>query len=146
MNLYNEQFYSRWQGGAHSSAEHIVPLLIELVNPKSVIDVGCADETWLSVFQEHGVCDVLGIDGPWVKNDMLRIPPDKFTAWKPTKPLQIERDFDIVMSLEVAEHLPNGSAEVFVDTLIGLGPLVLFSAAIPFQCGNRHVNLQWQDY
>lgn len=146
MILYDERFYSRQRGGSRRSAEHIVPLLLELVNPKSVVDVGCGVGTWLSVFQEYGVHDILGIDGSWVKKEMLQIPPEKFMAWDLTKPIKIERDFDLVISVEVAEHLPKDSAETFVETLVGLGPLVLFSAAVPFQCGSGHLNPQWPDF
>jgi hypothetical protein len=48
--------------------------------------------------------------------------------------------------LEVAEHLPPESAGHFVHTLSELGPVVLFSAAIPFQGGTGHINEQWPDY
>jgi hypothetical protein len=36
------------------------------------------------------------------------------------------------VSLEVAEHLPPGVAQTFVDALVRHGSVVLFSAAIPF--------------
>jgi hypothetical protein len=50
------------------------------------------------------------------------------------------------MSLEVAEHLPASAANGFVDTLTRLAPVVLFSAAIPHQLGDGHINEQWQGY
>ena len=62
------------------------------------------------------------------------------------KPLRLERQFDLVMSLEVAEHLPVRCARQFVDSLTGLGPVVAFSAAIPQQGGAEHQNEQWPDY
>ena len=52
----------------------------------------------------------------------------------------MDRKFDLVVSLEVAEHLPSECAETFVDSLTGLGPIVLFSAAIPHQGGTNHAN------
>lgn len=58
----------------------------------------------------------------------------------------MDRQFDLVVSLEVAEHLPSECAEIFVDSLNRLGPVILFSAAIPFQGGTHHVNEQWPDY
>jgi hypothetical protein len=58
----------------------------------------------------------------------------------------MDRRFDLVMSLEVAEHLPHECAELFVNTLVSLGPVVLFSAAIPGQGGTHHLNEQWPDY
>ncbi len=77
---------------------------------------------------------------------MLQVPADLFVPWNLTTPLDLGRTFDLVMSLEVAEHLPQAAAETFVSSLVGLGPVVLFSAAIPGQQGDHHVNLQWQDW
>jgi hypothetical protein len=51
-----------------------------------------------------------------------------------------------VVSLEVAEHLSSDTAEAFVGLLTELGPVVLFSAAIPLQGGTHHVNEQWPEY
>src|ERR1051326_3058645 len=50
------------------------------------------------------------------------------------------------ISLEVAEHLPEASAQGFVASLTRLAPVVLFSAAVPLQGGAEHVNEQWQEY
>ncbi len=54
-----------------SAPNQIVPLLMEICNPKSVIDVGCGVGTFLSVFKKHGVNDVLGIDGSWTNRELL---------------------------------------------------------------------------
>src|SRR6185436_3241542 len=54
--------------------------------------------------------------------------------------------FDLVVCLEVAEHLPSEHAKPFVESLVRLAPAVLFSAAIPGQGGTHHINERWQDY
>ena len=54
--------------------------------------------------------------------------------------------FDLVVSLEVAEHLPKECADIFVDSLVRLGPIILFSAAIPQAGGTCHINEQWPEY
>jgi hypothetical protein len=51
-----------------------VPLLIDLFQPRSVLEVGCATGVWLSVFQQHGVEDILGIDGAWIEQRQREIP------------------------------------------------------------------------
>jgi hypothetical protein len=76
----------------------------------------------------------------------LMIPPSYFMVHDLRKPLHLNHRFDLVVSLEVAEHLPPESAVSFVNTLCQLGDVVLFSAAIPFQGGEHHVNEQWPDY
>jgi len=123
----------------------IVPLVIELLRPRRVVDVGCGDGTWLSIFEENGVEDILGIDGAYAKKS-LRIPETQFLAADLEQPLRLRRQFDLVVSLEVAEHLPADSAETFVGSLTSLGQFVLFSAAAPFQGGTGHLNEQWPDY
>ena len=145
-NVYSPQFYAKHQGGARQSAGVIVPLILELIHPRSVIDIGCGVGTWLSVFKANGVDDIFGVDGPWVRRDRLEIPRDQFKSHDLTQPFDMSRQFDLVMSLEVAEHLPAESAATFVDSLTGMGPVILFSAAIPFQGGAHHVNEQWPDY
>jgi SAM-dependent methyltransferase len=143
---YTDEFYQALQEGTRRSARAIVPLVLELIDPRSVIDVGCGIGIWLSVFKEYGVSDILGIDGDYVNREMLEIPAEQFLAYDLTEPLEIGRQFDLVVSLEVAEHLPSDSAGTFVDSLTRLGPVILFSAAIPFQGGTHHVNEQWPDY
>ncbi len=123
-----------------------MPLLLEWIAPRSVVDVGCGTGTWLAVFRDLGVDDVWGIDGAYVQDEQLEIPKEHFLPHDLEEPLRLNRSFDLVMSLEVAEHLTAASADVFVDTLVGLGPVILFSAAIPFQGGDHHVNEQWPAY
>jgi hypothetical protein len=116
------------------------------IHPQSVVDVGCGDGTWLSVFRQHGVRDILGIDGECVTGEILEIPEEEFLPHDLRFPLSMDRQFHLVVSLEVAEHLPGDCAETFVDSLTRLGPAILFSAAVPFQGGTDHVNEQWPDY
>jgi SAM-dependent methyltransferase len=143
---YNRDFYKIHQSGSRRSARVIVPLVLELIRPQSVVDVGSGTGTWLSVFNEFGIIEFLGLDGDWVDRNALEIPADSFLSCNLTKPFRLDRQFDLVVSLEVAEHLPIECAETFVDSLSRLGDVILFSAAIPCQGGTNHVNEQWPDY
>jgi len=142
---YTKSFYEEIRNGSVRSAEVIVPLVLDLVHPGSVVDVGCGDASWLAVFQKLGIQDVFGIDGDYVDHGLLQIPRDHFQASDLSKSFSLPRTFDLAISLEVAEHLPVDSAPAFVESLTRLAPIVLFSAAIPFQGGNHHVNEQWPD-
>lgn len=143
---YENEFYESRQSGSYRSAKIIVPLLLNLISPKSVIDIGCGVGAWLSVFKEQGIDDILGIDGPWVNKKLLMIPPEKFISKDMEKSIELNREYDLVISLEVAEHIRPENASRFVKSLVDLGPVVLFSAAIPLQIGKHHVNEQWPDY
>jgi SAM-dependent methyltransferase len=145
-NPYTREYYQSLREGARRSAEAIVPLVMGLLHPRSVIDVGCGDGTWLSVFRRHGVKDILGIDREYVSGEILEIPEGNFLAHDLRVPLALDGEFQLVVSLEVAEHLPDESAKTLIDSLTRLGPAILFSAAVPFQGGTDHVNEQWPDY
>ncbi|MDX2229162.1 MAG: methyltransferase domain-containing protein [Leptolyngbyaceae cyanobacterium bins.349] len=130
------------------SAKEVVPVIVDLLNPKSVVDVGCGIGTWLSIFKENGINDVLGIDGEYVDRNLLyqHIDAKDFIAYDLTKEITLNRKFDLVISLEVAEHIPEECADKFINTLVSLGDFILFSAAIPGQGGENHINEQWPTY
>jgi SAM-dependent methyltransferase len=141
---YNPKFY-RELASTQESAREILPLVLDIVKPGSVIDIGCGIGNWLAIAQELGAQEILGVDGPWVRAQ-LAIPAAKFMEHDLSTPLKLDRRFDLALSLEVAEHLPASAARDFVQGLCDAADVVLFSAAIPGQGGRRHVNEQWPAY
>lgn len=143
---YGDDFYADQRPGSRASAEVVVPILLAQFNPTSVLDVGCGVGTWLSVFHEAGV-RVRGVDGDYATSRPdVAVPSDMLFAADLTRPLDLSERFDMVMSLEVAEHLPDDGADGFVDSLVRHGDIVVFSAAIPHQGGVGHINEQWPSY
>ncbi|PIS14419.1 hypothetical protein COT64_02780 [Candidatus Shapirobacteria bacterium CG09_land_8_20_14_0_10_39_12] len=142
---YSDNFFTE-PSGSLKSAEQIVPLVLDLIRLKSVVDIGCGTGSFLRVFRENGVNDIFGIDGEWMPKNKLQIPEEFFQSADLQRTFELNRKFDLVISLEVAEHLPVESAETFVGSLTSLGPVILFSAAIPFQGGINHMNEQWPEY
>ncbi|MGD0989006.1 MAG: methyltransferase domain-containing protein [Candidatus Sulfotelmatobacter sp.] len=143
---YSKDFFNTIREGSRRSAHAVVPVVLDFIRPKSVVDVGCGDGTWLSVFREFGVNDTFGVDGDYVSREALRIPREQFMPIDLSSRFDLGRKFDLAVSLEVAEHLPAASAADFIDSLVKLAPVVVFSAAIPHQGGTHHVNEQWPDY
>ena len=111
-----------------------------------MIDLGCGTGVWLTAFADAGVTDISGVDGAHVALDQLAIPPARFTAHDLSQPFAANRQYDLAISVEVAEHLAPESAPQFVESLVGLAPVVLFSAAAPHQAGKHHVNNNWPAY
>ena len=127
------------------SAVAIVDLACKLILPTSVVDVGCGKGRFLEEFEGRGVLSILGLDGPPVAE---AFGPDrsKFLVVDLTKPVVLDRRFDLALCLEVAEHLPPESADLLVKTLTDMAPVVIFSAAHPHQGGQGHINEQWPTY
>lgn len=147
MYTYNEEFYRYINRGSLASAEVVVPAVLDLlpVPVADVLDVGCGAGAWLSVWKSRGV-GVTGLDGAYVDASALLIDPDEFHAHDLTTPFPLQRRFDLVQSLEVAEHLPEPAAAEFVANLCASTDIVLFSAAAPGQGGENHVNEQPYEY
>ena len=145
MSAYSTRYYEGLKEDSAGSAREVVPLLLGLVPAKTVVDVGCGSGTWAHAYAQAG-CDVLGIDGDIVQADQLLIPADRFLRRDLSRPLRLDRRFDLVNCLEVAEHLDPERADGFVADLCALGDVVAFSAAIPGQGGTHHVNEQFQSH
>jgi SAM-dependent methyltransferase len=119
---------------------------MELLSPRSVIDFGCGPGAWLRAFIENGVREVRGIDGDYVEQEKLLIDPQHFVVADLTKAFSLDRNYDLAVCIEVAEHLPEASAAALIEQLTSAAPAVVFSAAIPGQGGTNHVNEQWLQY
>jgi hypothetical protein len=101
---------------------------------------------WLSIWRRHGAKDVQGVDGPYIDQTAIHIPTSQFLARDLAQPLLLDRQFDLVESLEVAEHIPEQASDQFIDSLVRHGRLILFSAATPGQGGEHHINEQPPQY
>jgi SAM-dependent methyltransferase len=143
---YDRSFFDEETASSIPSARAIVDLLLELVHPASVVDVGCGTGAFLRAFEERGVTDVVGVEGPWVADAPLLVDRSKILLRDLTQPIDLGRRFDLAVCLEVAEHLDPPYADRLVDLLVRLAPVVAFSAALPLQSGTHHVNLRWPEY
>jgi len=141
-HVYSGGFYDYIDAGSRASARTVARLLLGEMQIGSLLDVGAGHGAWAAEWMAAGVPDVLAVDGDYVARDRLAIPGDRFRAHDLSQPLDLGRTFDLVQSLEVAEHLPSDKADGFVDTLTRHGDVVLFSAAVPHQGGEHHVNEQ----
>lgn len=143
---YNSTFYETISGASTNSAREILPPLLEVIRPRSMLELGSGSGAWTAVGLEYGIQDCIAVDGEWVKDSHLRIPPALFRRHDLEKPLAMDRKFDLAMSLEVAEHLsPNGSAGL-ISSLVAHADVILFGAAIKYQGGTHHINEQWPKY
>lgn len=144
MTIYDNNFYETITDGSERSAKIVVPIVLDYfseVGIQSIVDVGCGRGVWGREFEKAG-CSVIGIDGDYVEHPVIEFVPCDLELGIPDDMIK----FDMAVCREVAEHLSTARADSFVANLCSLSDLVLFSAAIPYQTGNGHVNCQWQSY
>jgi len=131
---YGPEFFAGRSEMVRESANAAVPVLMELFNPLSVLDVGCGKGEWLEAFPVDQKCGVdIAAEEPWIVHDL-------------TVPLGLPRTYDLVLCVEVGEHLPEDSADTLVDTCAKHSRTVVFGSAVPGQGGAGHVNEQPHEY
>jgi SAM-dependent methyltransferase len=140
LHEYTEEFFEYIERGSIASAKRLCTFLAPLLGVNSILDVGCGRGAWLREWRNAGVAIAQGVDGPYIRQQSLLIPVQDFTAVDLSKPFDLGRRYDLVSSLEVAEHLPRSSSESFISSLAAHADLVLFSAATPGQGGENHIN------
>ena len=128
------------------SARILVPMVVALLHPKSIVDVGCGRGAWLREMNALGV-KILGLDGDYLKPSMLRFPHEFFRPTDLSSKFEIPPgDYDLAICLETAEHLPPANSRHLVRELTKVAPRVLFSAAPPGQLARGHINCQPLSY
>lgn len=144
--LYAKRFYDGQVDGSLRSARILLRVLADHYRPRTVLDLGCGRGAWLVAAGEIGAEELHGRDGPWVDADSLLSASIRFTACNMEQPFDLDRRFDLAMSVEVAEHLPERCALPFVESLCRASDVVVFGAAVPGQGGTGHLNEQWPSY
>jgi len=108
----------------------------------SIVDIGCGDGSYTRHLIENGF-DCVGYDGspltPELSSGLCGVKDF-------SEPVNIGR-FDIVLSLEVGEHIPAPYEEIFIDNICKAAKqFIILSWAVPGQGGTGHVNCRGNDY
>lgn len=147
MRLRGNSIFRRPEDLVHASncPQRMLDLVLERWRPASVLDVGCGTGKVIDYLLSKGVPDVVGLEGSRAAIDAAGH-PERIREVDLGVPIDLQRRFDLVYSLEVAEHIHPKSADTFVDTLVRHGDRVLISAARPGQGGLGHLNEQEPAY
>ena len=146
---YNESFFG-WDNNAlqqQQLAQYLVPKIVERFRPKYVLDIGCGSGQWLDEYRKYKV-RTRGIESAsaaWVS--MSKKTQKNVLKWDLRNKLKKTYKPDLVQSLEVAEHIEEDYADVFIYNLVKHNADIIFlTAATPEQHGNQHVNCQEREY
>jgi SAM-dependent methyltransferase len=134
-NIYNQ-----------TSSDIIVPDIIKMLSPSSVIDIGCGTGNWLSSFKKNGVKNIKGIDSSKYRSDLMQIDENEYIQSDLKLKFQCEYKFDLALCLEFAEHIEEDYSAQLIQCLVASSDKIIFSAAVPNQGGTGHVNEQWPSY
>lgn len=147
--LYNDDYCAKidakeWR---HKLTPPTMKVLYDHFQPKSVIDIGCANGLHLKAFKELGVKRLFGIEGtpswaPYIEKYFGK----EYLITDLRKPLPIfGADFDLVLCVEVLEHLEEKFAKQAVENILCLGKTFCISAC-PLTGGFHHVNVKPRRY
>ena len=139
---YGALFYEYIRHGSLRSASALLPHVVNALAISSVLDVGCGAGAWLAAYRSLGVSDHIGVDGDYVDRSMLLVETARFLPRDIATPFDLGRQFDLVQCLEVGEHVPIEASAMLMDNIVRHGKRVLFSAAVPGQGGEDHINEQ----
>jgi glycosyltransferase involved in cell wall biosynthesis len=134
---HKEFDYNYMEEEERPCAARIAEWIVKTLNPKNVLDVGCGPGMYVDEILKCNV-PALGIEvsdqiqKPYVRNKSL---------------FDMTETADVVMCLEVAEHIPENKADDIVQKIISATErLLIWSAAIPGQDGIGHINCQPKEY
>lgn len=151
--MYGNNFFKRRMKKYHDKEVKLAKTFYGIFKPKSVCDVGCALGSYLEGFRQCGIisrrlcgyekhaCYARKYAVPEIKNRIYHLDAGQ--------PKIHKESFDLVLCVEVAEHLPEDQAEVLMKNLASLkstNGFILMTTAGKDQPGTGHINCQPQKY
>ena len=105
---------------------------------KSICDLGCGTGIFITDFLKDA--DVVrGVDFSVGATKTLDIPVENYVDADLTKPLPFKEHFDVVVSIEVWEHLMSQFEAQYIENVMSLTPnYLVISCAPPHQWGRHH--------
>lgn len=123
---------------------HVCNAICKIISPSSLIDIGCGIGDYVQGFLMGGV-DAFGIEGSKNCIPYLVAPEDKIFI-KDIRELIAVGQYDMVLCLEVLEHVEHEFADTIIYNFNNMSDKILTSAAPPGQKGHYHVNCQPKEY
>jgi D-inositol-3-phosphate glycosyltransferase len=122
----------------------IADLIVSELAPRTVLDAGCAIGFLVEALRERGV-EAWGVD---ISEYAIEQVPETIRpfCWAGSITDEFERDYDLIVCIEVLEHLPPHLAPIAVANFGDHTNRVLFSASPDGFRDPTHLNVQPTDY
>lgn len=138
--VYDRCFYEEANEEKRRSSRKVATIINSHLEFSTILDIGCGCGLYLAEFQRLGK-ETLGCEA---SRDAIKMAPQNVTVFfcDVTRPILLNRRFDLVFCIEVAEHIPRARSGQLVRNCIAYGDTVVFTAAPRGQGGIGHINEQ----
>jgi len=144
MYNVNKEYNKNYYGARMDFKNEVYPLMgnifDNILKPKNVIDVGCGH----GILMDGLSCESVGIEASDEGFKQTKERGYEAHQIDLRLPLDFKRRFDLAISIEVAEHLEEEYADIFVDNLISLSNRILVTASPKVE--QYHYNPQSKQY
>lgn len=124
--------------GKYSLDKKLIETICETFNPVKIADMGCGVGDYCKVCLSYGY-KIDGYEGSQIA--CQKAVCGNIECVDLSKPAEPKDDYDLVLCLEVGEHIPQKHQEVFIDNLDRFSKdILILSWALPGQVGTGHVN------
>ena len=146
MKINEQGFWENPTGEGHAFDKPLAGAIVKLFQKhhfNSVLDLGCGMGDYAHLLQAYRF-NVHAYDGN-PNTPQLTIGLGQVADL--SQPFDCGEQVDVVMSLEVGEHIPKEFEQTFLDNVVVNKPkMILLSWAVPGQVGDGHVNCQFNKY
>jgi SAM-dependent methyltransferase len=151
-DLYDEHYYRHYCGEVPYERSdawlrffgNVADRIVQTIGPRSVLDAGCALGLLVESLRDRGV-EAYGVDISEYAIGKVRsdIQPH---CWRGSITDPLPRRYDLIVSIEVLEHLPRPAAEAALANLCQFTDDFLFSSSPIDHRETTHFNVQPPEY
>ena len=153
--LYNYEYYHNYCGGTYEEPAcwmkffgSLADRIVNDLKPKTVLDAGCAMGYLVAALRDRGV-EAYGVDISEYAISKVREDIKQYCAvGSLTEPLPtcLPKRYDLVVTIEVLEHLYEEDGRKAIKSLCGLTNQIIFSSTPDISTELTHFNVQQREY
>jgi len=150
-SLYDRAYYESHCGIPYQRDEHwlgffagIAEAIVETIHPAAVLDAGCAMGFLVEALRDRGVA-ADGVDISDYAISQVREDVREFT-WVGSITDPLPRRYDLIVSIEVLEHLDEADGKLAVANLCSHTDDILFSSSPHDEEEETHANVRPTEY